>query len=822
MSFSLSQNCDRIDLNGQWEGICYREGESFSFPGTVPGCAHTDLKGSVLPDDLYHRDNADRCRWIEDCDFRYTRTFSLEQPPEKAVLVFEGLDVYADIYLNDTLIGSTDNMFIPHRFDVTALLRRGENTLSVYFRSPIRAVEGLPECRGAFTTERMHTRRIQCTYGWDWVARFVTCGIWRDVYIDCTTAFAPENVYIYTEAIGRNYAQLVVEAEFQNFEDGGMADLTILDPEDQPVYAHSWFVKERALKAHITLPSPRLWYPAGYGAQPLYTLLLGDKRYPFGIRTVQILELPDHPGDPYYDLCLFLQATPSGQAYDKNDCFSGFQLLVNNKPILCKGANWVPSEPFPSAEDDRKITNLLELGIEAGLNMLRVWGGGIFEREHFYNECDRLGILVTQDFLMACGHYPENTPDFIAQLQKETKAAALQLRNHPCLMWWSGDNENAVLGHDAAETYTGRTAIHQGIRPVLSQYDPHRRFLNSSPFGGNTYASKTCGTTHNTQFLGKSLFPYILNSRMVDYKEHFKEYLARFIAEEPSMGAACLPSLRLFMTEEDIYGDLAMWEYHTKSNPALKTSLFEYLLQFTEKVLGSFADGADRYFKLKYIQYEWLRVSMETVRRNQGFCNGVIYWMWNDCWPAAAGWSIVDYYGLPKAAFYSFKRCAKELMLSIDVADGRYCIYVSNTAAVSRTVELTFYTLRDGVVRQLSRYTAIANGESAKQVFSIGIERFTPDTVLICDMTCGEQRDRTFYRNGTLPLKPAGAVRTVHRGDDSITVTAESYVHAVELEGQYIFSDNFFSLLPGETRTVSFRKAAINESDEIRVSGYTL
>lgn len=816
----------RIDLNGQWQGTCHKDGESFDFTATVPGCAHTDLQGTHLPEDLFYRNNADSCQWIENCDFEYSRTFSLDQLPEKADLVFEGLDTYAEIFVNGSSITSTDNMFIEHRMDVLSHLKLGENKIRVYLRSPIKAVEGLPECKGAFTTERMHTRRIQCTYGWDWVARFVTSGIWRDVYIDCSTEFRPENVYIYTEFIDHNIAQIVVEAEFVNYEAGHHTDLIIYDWEGFEMVKLHWFIQEREFKAHIDILEPDLWYPAGYGAQPLYTLNLCGKEYPFGIRTVRILEEGDIPYTPSHKLCMELQKTPSGEAYDHNDWFSGFQLLVNNRPILCNGANWVPSEPFPSAETDSRITMLLELGVEANLNMLRVWGGGIFERQHFYNECDRLGILVTQDFLMACGHYPEDDPKFIRQLQEEARYAALRLRNHPCLMWWSGDNENAVLGHDDAESYTGRTAILQGIKPVLNRYDPRRRFFHSSPYGGNTYASKTRGTTHNTQFMGKSLFPYILNSDMTDYKDRYKEFLARFIAEEPSMGAICLPSLRRFMTEEDIYGSLDMWEYHTKSNPALKTSLFEYLQQFTRKILGDFTDSHDRYFKLKYAQYEWVRVSLEMVRRNYSFCNGVIYWMWNDCWPAAAGWSLVDYYGLPKAAYYSFKRGAGELLLSldkeIDRGQDRYIFYVGNTAWAYKKVTLHYYTLTNGVLNKLGAMPCEIPHACTKRAYSIGTKRMPDGCTLICDAVCGKQKVRAFYRNGNLPIVPCRTVKVVSRDADSITVTASAYTHVVELEGQFIFEDNFFSLLPDETRTIPFRKAAVNDSDEIRVITYTL
>ena len=807
---------NKINLNGQWQGVCYREGEAFPFSGTVPGCAHTDLLGNLLPADPFYRDNADQCQWIENCDFCYTRTFTLEQLPAKAALVFEGLDVYADISLNDIPIASADNMFIEHRFDVTAQLRQGDNTLSVYFRSPIKAVEGLPERKGAFTRERMHTRRIQCTYGWDWVARFVTCGIWKDVYLDFSTDLAPENIYIYTESVGRNYAQIVVEAEFKNYESGGFVDLDINDPNGILEYRHRWYKKEPGFKEYIHISFPQLWYPAGYGEQPMYTLTLCGKTVSFGIRTVQVLEELD-AGNEYDLICQRLVATPSGEAYDHNtpnEC-AGFRLLVNDIPVFCKGANWVPSEPFPSAEENKKITTLLELAKEAGVNMLRVWGGGIIEREHFYSECDRLGILVTQDFLMACGHYPEEDPNFICQLQKEAKHAALQLRNHPALVWWSGDNENAILGYDEAENYTGRTAVEQGIKPILNRYDPRRRFFNSSPYGGNTYASKTCGTTHNTQFMDKSLFPYILNTDMSDYREHFKELLARFIAEEPTMGAACLPSLRRFMTEEDIFNDSAMWEYHTRNNPGLRTSLWETLLQFTRKLLGEFTDGQDRYFKLKYAQYEWMRFSMENARRNQGFCNGIIYWMWNDCWPAAAGWSIVDYYCLPKAAFYSFKRCSAPMIVSID----RQEIYLSNDSLKNLTVTLTLRTVSGSTVKDLAQTTVSVPAGTARMVYRLNAP---PEGVLLCDASCGDLRDRAFYKDGTLPLFPTDAVEVIGKAAHSITLKASAYVHAVELEGEYIFEDNYFSLLPDEVRTVTFRNAAIHDSEDIQIRGYTL
>ena len=297
--------------------------------------------------------------------------------------------------------------------------------------------------------------------------------------------------------------------------------------------------------------------------------------------------------------------------------------------------------------------------------MIRIWGGGAFESKHFYDECSRLGITVTQDFLMACGSYPEDEDWFIEELKKEAKYAARLMRNQPCLMWWSGDNENAVNGCDTDENYQGRRSAYEGIAPILYNEDPMRRFLPSSPFGGKKYASNTVGTTHNTQYLGE-MFGYFLQDDCSDYKEFFKKFRARFIAEEPQMGAISLPSLKKIMGDEYIYEGDEMWLYHTKTNPCLPHELYEYIVGFARAVLGDFKDGKDRVFKFRYIQYEWIRVVMEQMRREKGFCSGIVYWMLNDCWPAASGWSLIDFYNLPKDAYYSFKRCAKPVVSSID------------------------------------------------------------------------------------------------------------------------------------------------------------
>lgn len=798
----------KIDLCGAWEGRCILPDQcAFDFVGNVPGCAIHDLvQAGRLPTDLFWRDHADAVSSFEACDYVYQKQFDLTTPFAQAILRFERIDTYADIFLNGEKLAHCENGNIRHDFDVSSLLVEGRNTLEIYLFSPSEWVKDIPERQGAFSTDRMNTRRMQCTYGWDWVARFLTCGIGECTLLTLEQdELFTEDVYITTTDADEQSATVRVDIGFDTPYRGRILEFLILDPEGAMVCRTEKYYAEPHIRLDFDVPSPRLWYPIGYGAQPLYTFLLKDGeqticREVFGIRTVKIMQLPDAPDSRNHAVCLSIK----NERYDFNESFSGFVVKINGDPIFCRGANWVPCEPYCTGNIDARQTEILELCAEAGVNMLRVWGGGAFESRHFYNECSRLGITVTQDFLMACGDYPEEQDWFIEELKKEAFYAARLLRNQPCLLWWTGDNENAVKGCDTDENYRGRRSAYEGIAPILYREDPARRFLPSSPFGGKLYASNTVGTTHNTQYLSKT-FQYLLGDDLSDYKDEFKKYRARFIAEEPQGGAASSSSLCRFMTTEDILEGEEMWLHHTKTNPALPYELFEYFRMMTEKIFGSFEDGYDRLFKLRYLQFEWIRVVMEQARRERELCSGILFWMMNDCWPAAAGWSLIDYYNLPKDGFYSFKRCAKPTIASIDREDGMYRVYLIHDGAAGAI---------KGTVRVLSadRKTIKDSHEfwclAEKASVTVAFEREEPlsdGEILLCDIEGEFGHDRAFYRNGALPLSPTLANIEIDEETNTLTITADEYVHALTLSGNAIFEDNCFSLLPGESRTISFR-----------------
>jgi len=810
----------KIDLNGQWllTGVS-PEGDSFEYSASVPGNTLSAVLNSTPEFDVFYRDHAKLVQKYENYNWVYVKTFTVDRISGEYLLQFDRLDTYCDIYLNDKYVSSCDNGHIPYSFPVSKQLKTGENTLEIRFCSPISRAKNKKPRKAAFgTPERLYVRRTQCTYGWDWTMRFVTCGIGNTALVPAKKTILVDNAYVYTKYIDSECAELVADVQYANYESGAWITAELIDPQGNQVYHHTWYTEEPFMRMHMDVPNPALWYPNGYGESPLYQFkLTADNQMLYtekvGIRTAKIMQLPDVPGSKNHNKCLELKTTDHSQKYDENTEFSGFTLKVNGKKILCKGANWVPCNPLGIGNQDKKITKLLTLAKAAGVNMLRVWGGGTFESRHFYEECSRLGIMVTQDFLMACGQYPEDETWFLEHLKKEADYIATAIRNQPCLMWWSGDNENAVRGSDIQEEYKGRNCAYKAIAPVLYAKDYMRTFLPSSPYGGNLYASNTVGTTHNTQYLS-STFRYIEDTDMHDFVEVMKGYQARFIAEEPAMGAVSLPTLKRFMTDEDIFGeDLSIWLYHTQSNPALRKELFEYEQIMAQKLFGNFKDTRDRFFKLKYLQCEWIRIGMEQTRRAKWFSSGIIYWMFNDCWPASSGWAIVDYYCLPKAAYYTFKRCAKGVIGSIEQTDGQYRLYLCNDAQ-AQTVTCQCYTLSG---KMLMPKTEVTLAENNSMVVFQGECSLTENDVLILETEDSENRlDRAFFKPGKLLLAPCG-INVLEKSANSVTLKAEQYIHAVELEGNAVFQDNYFIMLPGEVRTVGF-----TGEEDILVNAYTI
>lgn len=805
------------DLCGKWHILCKDSpiGE-LELDGQVPGCIHTDLIENKKIENIFYRDNARHIQWIENCDFTYTKSFFVEEITDRAYLEFDGLDTYAEIYLNGKKVGEADDMFVSHSFLADGILKCGENVVEVRFFSPVKRVENMPLHEGAFTRERMNTRRIQCTYGWDWVERFVTMGIYRNARLKFRDKNEVESLYIYTSDINQYAAQVKLDISLRDFcACGDAVHIKLEAPDGSVVFEKERTAISSVLHESIDIVSPQLWYPVGYGDQPLYTCTVSaassEKTEKFGIRKITVLQIPDAEGSLYREISLALQKESHLRSVDLNKTTSGFIVLVNGIKIMCKGGNWVPCEPFPSSEAPEKITRILELAVNGGVNMIRVWGGGIFERDEFYNECDRLGILVTQDFLMACGTYPEQEEWFIEALKRETREAALRLRNHACLVYWCGDNENAVHGSENRTDFAGYLSAACGIEPILAELDPQRYFFPSSPYGGDNYCSSTCGTTHVTFYLG-DIFKYMNESDMADYQAFFSKMYSRFCCEYPAFGMSFASSLGKYLEQDDIYGDekQEMLEYHSKNNPGLQRTLFEMYNDAARKIFGEYSSGEDAILKYQMLHCELTRISMELYRRYKGYSWGLVYWMLNDCWPAAAGWSFIDYYACPKPAYYTFKRSAKSVIASIGEDDGSIAVYICNDdlKAVKGNARLYIYD-PESKCELYSTEISFSVGENrTEKVFecesSVIDKYFTASSILLCDMRCELGEDRAFLikkRFSDISLKYSKPI-VLSETEDEITVTVENFEPYVIIDTQYLLSDNCFTLKAGEKRTL--------------------
>ena len=816
----------RISLDGAWRGEGFSpDGRTINFEGQVPGCVHTDMWNAGKIPEPFWRDNAKDCRWIENWNWAYSREFELECAPEDACLEFEGLDTYCRVYLNGLQIGEADDMFIPHEFPAKGL-RVGKNEVRVVFISPIAMTAGLPPRAGAFTTERMYTRRMQCTYFWDWVDRFVTMGIFRSVSLHAAEGREIADLRAETAAVDDFGALIKCGIEFIGEDEDAFCEIALEAPDGGIVWRKQRRIVEDAISEMIDVDAPELWWPNGYGGQPLYTLTarvikdgvcVNEKALRIGIRTIRILQKRDLPGTEYYEKCLELKNGPhvsGGNAFwDRNEPeeFSGFIVIVNGVMVFCKGANWVPCEPFPSAETPEKIEKLITMARDAHINMIRVWGGGIFEQDAFYDACDRHGILVTQDFLMACGSYPEHDDWFLDKLRLEAAHAAKKLRSRTCLAWWTGDNENGMNGDEDMPDYGGRRSALRAIGPVLSQYDPGRPFLPSSPYGGRPYGSITKGTTHNTNYIGE-MFSYIRFNAMDDYRRYFDCYLSRFCAEGPVMGAPSVTSLRKFMTDEDIFGaDEAMMRFHTKNNPApafAEFQIYDYLRAIAEKLLGEGACAADRIAKLEYIQYEWIRITMELYRREKWFSSGMVYWMLNDCWPAN-GWAIIDYYARPKAAWYGMRRSCAPVIAAISEKDGKYRLHVCADGHGTRSgIARLFIQPFDSEKPLWEKRTAFeVSGNESTVILEADAPAYS-NAIMMAEIWSEDFADRTWFfeKRPCDCAFPAVVPEIVEAAADSVTVRADKYIHALVLDGEFDFEDNYFSMLPGEVRKVAIRR----------------
>ena len=666
-----------------------------SVAAQVPGCVHTDLMRAGKIDDPYRDLNEFTTRWIGHTDWEYRTTFEADAElfdHERIDLVCGGLDTVATIVLNGRKVARTQNMHRGYRFDVRPMLKRGLNELAITFASPVKHAETMRQKLkprpyvngpgGAFN----FIRKMACNFGWDWGPALPTSGIWRGIRLE-GWSFRISGV---EHRLELDLDQVIVEVTaFHEGSSSHVIEASIAAPGGDVIETDDLNVELGQYSWRFRISNPHLWWPREHGDQPLYHLdvRLGDDRRTqrIGVRTVDL--------DTHLD--------PIGRE---------FVLKVNGKPIFCKGFNWIPDDCFVDrATEPTRVRQRIQQGVDAGANMLRVWGGGIFETDEFYDICDEMGVLVWQDFLFACGMYPEEEP-FKSEVEAEARYNVARLAHHPSLAIWNGCNENIWAYRDwgwkDSDEVKGRTwglGYYLDLLPrVVKELTPTIPYWAASPWSGDPDPDTGIhpnADTHGNMHVWRPWFHE-------DYAS-YRKFDARFCSEFGFQGPATYGSIASVVPPDARdFGSVEM-RHRQKSGDRVRDDgdrrnlrhLIRYfnlpgaqeLLDALDspdpkakvpycgaepvhpaRTLPSKVNFDDLHYLLQVNQARALTLGVEWFRSRQPRCMGTLYWQLNDCWPGATSWSCIDGDGKPKPLWYATRRFFAPSLFTIQPVSAEY------------------------------------------------------------------------------------------------------------------------------------------------------
>ena len=801
-----SSSVEWVSLDEGWE--FRQEGQDPWRPATVPGAVHTDLLDLDLIEDPFWRDNESRLQWIEEKDWHYRSVFHLPaemQRAEHVELVFEGLDTYAEVRLNDVAILEADNMFRRWEVEVGDVVRPGENRLDVIFRSPVAsATPALEAHEIALPVDneptRPFARKAAYHYGWDWGPRFATVGIWRSVKLRAWSGFRIAEMQVAQRSLTDEGAELTVTLEVASRGvERATVEITSPDGSFEPATLQRDLRPGiDAVEVDLVIPDPERWWPNGLGAQRLYDVHArlssagsedtADRRV--GLRTVEVVTRPDSIGE-------------------------SFHVEVNGAPVFMKGANYVPADHFTPRSDGARYRRLFEAVAAAHMNMLRVWGGGIYESDLFYDLADEFGILIWQDFMFANAMVPANEA-FLASVAAEARDQVRRLRHHPSLALWCGNNEIDEAWHNWgwSKPYTPEQAetiwsayeqvFHRILPQAVAENDPGRFYWPSSPsIGWGREESLDRGDSHYWGvWHGREPF------------EILQQKLPRFASEFGFQAYPSLATVQAFTAPEDRDLDSPVMASHQKHGAGLEI-VREYMARWYRRP----KDFPSFLYVSQLLQAEGMALVFEAQRRAMPRTMGTLYWQLNDTWPVAS-WSSLDYYGRWKALHYAARASFAPVLVSPFVRDGTLEVHVVSDRQEPFSARLELRLLGFDGVEQWSKTAAVtveANGaalallEPVESVLGGGDPtRVVLQARLVEGDTTVAENLLYFVRPKDLELPPVKVSTRFERDGDvgrlrlSSEVLAKS-VHLTIPGVEAFFADNFFDLLPGVERIVQVR-----------------
>ena len=794
-----------LSLNGAWE--LNRVGTGEWLPAQVPGCIHLDLlRAGAIPDPLY-RDHEGELLWIGETDWQYRRTFTmspelLDQPCVH--LVCAGLDTLTTLTLNDVCLGTADNMFRTWEYDVKSLLQVGDNTLVIHFASPMHYLwkrdqeRTLPAWIGP---DKVHgggwLRKEPCNFGWDWGPRVVTSGIWRDIRLVGYAARLTDVQIQQAHADGQ--VELAITAVADGCSQGDFVKINVWSGTgDEPLTGSEVPISGKTATARLTITDPQLWWINGMGEQPLYTVTVdlfgADRSYQdtsekrIGLRTLTLDRHADEWGE-------------------------SFQFVINGVPFFAKGANWIPADVFPARMTYDRYKDLIRSAVDANMNMLRVWGGGYYEADDFYALCDQYGVAVWQDFMFACATHPGFDADFRANVSVEAAENVRRLRHHACLALWCGNNEieSGLVGDtwtDKTMSWTDYSALYDEVIPhAVQQFDPLTAYWPSSPHSSQGERRNTNNPTNGDAHLwevwhGKQPFEWYRTSQ----HRFISEFGFQSFPEPATMNAVTLP--------EDRNITSYVMEYRQRSGIG-NTTIMQYLLDWFRLPRGY----EEALWLSQILQGIGMQYGIEHWRRNMPRTMGTLYWQLNDCWEAPS-WASLDYHGRWKALHYLAKRFYAPILISgvEHPEQGTVDIHVTNDLGHTRTglVEWALTTasgdlIEDGevVVTTPVRGSALVHTIDLQAALAqTGVRNALVWLKLRVGAEIVSENLVLFARPKHLKLDDPQLSTTLQANDDghyTLQIRAKKaalWVWCAAQDGQVKFTDNFFHLRAGATRTV--------------------
>jgi len=783
----------------------------------VPGCVHQDLRRhGLIPDPLVGTQELD-VRWIEERDWEYRAEFTVPADclaHEVVELVCEGLDTVATVTLNGHRVGTSDNMFTPRRWSVRPVLRRGRNVLHVHFRS---AMDYIRTTRTGFTPPRefqdpvgnsVRIRKQACQFGWDWAPRLVTAGLWRGVRLEAWSGNCLAHVHVAQTHRRGAGVDLTFTPEFARPAPGATltGELTL----DGRVVA-------RIEDGTARVARPELWWPAGQGAQPLYTATLvardaagrelGRWSRRLGLRTIALDRGRDRWGEK-------------------------FQFVVNGRPIFLKGANWVPAHVYVAGLGRADYARDLQSLAAAHGNTVRVWGGGVYEDEAFYDLCDELGLLVWQDFMFACTLYPGDAA-FVRSVAEEAAAQVRRLHHRACLALWCGNNEVAQLHRVALERPALRrgyeVVFHRALPAAVARHDGATPYWPSSQWRGDYARSDALTPTHADGERGGDTHFWDVWFGGNPVKT-YEKWAFRFVSEfgMQSFSSAATNALFAGPGEGNLFGPVM--EHHQKARGGN-----QIVLDYVARRYPWPRDQTGFLTLSQLNQAHCIQVAVEHYRRLRPRCMGALYWQLNDCWPGAS-WSSLEFTGRWKALHHAARRFFAPLLVSAHVPGDEHAgtgnyrrsdVRFVHLYAVNDTPETVTATLvwelwhLDG--RRLAgarRRVRLAPGSSRRHLTldaAPWLARHGRDHVVL---RIALERGATVESEESVLLAPPRflalrrspvrvQVRRIGAAEVELTLRSPVFQHRVhgEVAGDPLaaWSDNFFELFPGRAKRVRVR-----------------